>query len=62
MSKNAWDCTLELLVLMGNIDHTNELLSKTDNLTIRKILSDKIDAYETQLFELKNKLKKVTVI
>lgn len=62
MSKNAWECTLDALVIMGDIDYTNTLLSKTNDISTRKLLSDKIDNLERDLFELKGKLKDIDVI
>lgn len=62
MSKNAWDYTLEIISLLTDIDNNNELLSKTDAISQRSILSNKIDSLESKLFELRDKLKKVTVI
>ncbi len=61
MSKNAWDYTLEIIALLTDIDDINEQLSKTNNITERYILSSRIDSLESKLFELKDKLKKVTV-
>lgn len=61
MSKNAWDYTLEIIALLTDIDHNNELLSKTNNIDKRSILSSKIDSLESKLFEIKDKLKKVTI-
>lgn len=62
MSKNGWDCTLEILKIVTEIDSTNEELYKTDNLSRRRVLSDKIDVLEGNLFELKNKLKEIEII
>lgn len=62
MSRNGWDCTLEILRIITDIDNTNSELYKTNNLNRRQVLSDKIDVLESRLFELKNKLKKIDVI
>lgn len=62
MSKNAWDYTLEIITLLTDIDTNNELLSKTNNIKDRDLLSNKIDSLESKLFDLKDKLKKVTVL
>lgn len=62
MSKNAWDYTLEIITLLTDIDKNNELLSKTNNIKDRDLLSNKIDSLEIKLFDLKDKLKKVTVL
>lgn len=62
MSKNAWDYTLEIIALLTDIDNNNELLSKTDSISQRSILSNKIDSLESKLFEIRDKLKTVTVI
>lgn len=61
MSKNAWDYTLEIIALLTDIDNYNEQLSKINSITERYILSNRIDSLENKLFELKDKLKKVTV-
>lgn len=61
MSKNAWDYTLEIIALLTDIDNYNEQLSKINSITERYILSNRIDSLESKLFELKDKLKKVTV-
>jgi len=62
MSKNVWDCTLEILRIVTEIDSTNEELYKTDNVNRRRVLSDKIDVLESNFFELKNKLKEIEII
>lgn len=61
MNKNAWDYTLEIIALLTDIDDINEELSKTNNITERYVLSNRIDSLESKLFELKDKLKKVTI-
>lgn len=61
MSKNAWEYTLLILEILTDIDNANEDLSKTSNKEKRKVLSDKIDALESNLFELKNKLKNIDI-
>lgn len=62
MSKNAWDYTLEVIALMGDIDYANEMLSKTTNIKERKIISDRIDTLEGKFFDLKNKLKSIELL
>lgn len=62
MSKNAWDYTLEIITLLTDIDNNNEILSKTNNNKERELLSNRIDSLESKLFDLKDKLKKVTVL
>lgn len=61
MSKNAWEYTLLILKILTDIDDTNEALSKTNNKEKRKVLSNKIDSLEIQLFELKSKLKDIDI-
>lgn len=61
MSKNAWEYTLLILEILTDIDNANEDLSKTNNKEKRKLLSDKIDSLESNLFELKNKLKNIDI-
>ncbi|MPQ43124.1 hypothetical protein, partial [Clostridium tarantellae] len=60
--KNAWDYTLEVIALMGDIDYANEMLSKTTNIKERKIISDRIDTLEGKFFDLKNKLKSIELL
>lgn len=62
MSRNGWECTLEIIRIITDIDDANSELSGTDNLDRRKMLSDRIDALEGNLFELQNKLKKIDII
>lgn len=57
MSKSAWDYTLEILSLMGDIDYYNDLLSKNLNKKEREVYSKKVDALESKFFSLKEKLK-----
>ena len=58
MSKSAWDYTLEILSLMGDIDYYNDLLSKNLNKKEREVYSKKVDTLESKFFSLKEKLKK----
>ena len=44
MSKSAWDYTLEILSLMGDIDYYNDLLSKNLNKKEREVYSKKVDS------------------
>lgn len=62
MSKNGWDYTLEILRILTDIDNTNEELYKTNNSSRRKVLSDRIDVLESDLFDIKNKLKQIEII
>ena len=55
MSKSAWDYTLEVLSLMGDIDYYNDLLSKNLNRKDREIYSKKVDSLESKFFFLKEK-------
>ncbi|PWX09157.1 hypothetical protein CYK67_03135 [Clostridium perfringens] len=61
MSKSAWDYTLELLSLMGDIDYYNDLLSKNLNKNDREVYSKKVDSLESKLFSLKEKLKNTSI-
>ncbi|MCW5211243.1 hypothetical protein F1Z29_05260 [Clostridium perfringens] len=56
MSKSAWDYTLEILSLMGDIDYYNDLLSKNLNQEIRECILKKVDSLK-KFFSLKEKLK-----
>ncbi|MDZ5252542.1 hypothetical protein [Clostridium sp. LIBA-8841] len=62
MSKSAWDYTLEILSLMGDIDYYNDLLSKNLNPKDREIYSRKVDALESNLFTMKEKLKNTFIL
>ena len=53
MSKSAWDYTLEILSLMGDIDYYNDLLSKNLNKKEREVYSKKVDTLESKFFSLK---------
>ena len=61
MSKSAWDYTLEILSLMGDIDYYNDLLSKNLNKKDREVYSKKVDSLESNLFSLKEKLKNTSI-
>ncbi|EJT6169857.1 hypothetical protein JJB46_01940 [Clostridium perfringens] len=61
MSKSAWDYTLEVLSLMGDIDYYNDLLSKNLNRKDREIYSKKVDSLESKFFFLKEKLKNTSI-
>ncbi|BDU92465.1 hypothetical protein QTH34_06140 [Clostridium perfringens] len=61
MSKSAWDYTLEILSLMGDIDYYNDLLSKNLNKKEREVYSKKVDALESKFFSLKEKLKNISI-
>lgn len=62
MGKSAWEYTLEIISLATEIDELNSKLNKTDNLSERESISSKIDALESRLFEVKDKLKTVNII
>ena len=62
MGKSAWEYTLEIISLATDIDNLNSKLSVTDNTRERERLSSKIDNFESRLFEVKDKLKKVNII
>ena len=61
MSKSAWDYTLELLSLMGDIDYYNDLLSKNLNKKDREVYSKKVDSLESKFFSLNEKLKNTSI-
>ncbi|MCX0369410.1 hypothetical protein LIZ77_01295 [Clostridium perfringens] len=61
MSKSAWDYTLELLSLIGDIDYYNDLLSKNLNKKDREVYSKKVDSLESKFFSLKEKLKNTSI-
>ncbi|XZL26880.1 hypothetical protein ACSXAG_08385 [Clostridium perfringens] len=61
MSKSAWDYTLEILSLMGDIDYYNDLLSKNLNKKDREVYSKKVDSLESKFFSLKEKLKNISI-
>ncbi|EGS5729509.1 hypothetical protein [Clostridium perfringens] len=61
MSKSAWDYTLEILSLMGDIDYYNDLLSKNLNKKEREVYSKKVDSLESKFFSLKEKLKNISI-
>lgn len=62
MSNSAWNYTLELISLMGDIDYYNDLLNKNLNPKERDIYSKKVDILEIKFFEIKEKLKNTTMI
>ena len=62
MGKSAWEYTLENISLATEIDELNSKLNETDNLSERESISSKIDALESRLFEVKDKLKTVNII
>ena len=61
MSKSAWDYTLEILSLMGDIGYYNDLLSKNLNKKEREVYSKKIDSLESKFFSLQEKLKNTSI-
>ncbi|MGG5462235.1 hypothetical protein [Clostridium sp. B9] len=62
MSKTAWDYTLEIISLMGDIDYYNDILSKKLNPKDREVYSKKVDSLESKLFAMKEKLKNISLI
>lgn len=62
MGKSAWDYTLEIISIATDIDNLNSKLSVTDNIQERERLSSKIDSLESRLFEIKDKLKRLTIV
>ena len=62
MGKSAWEYTLEIISLATDIDTLNSKLNNTDNISERERLSSKIDALESRLFEVKDKLKNVNIV
>lgn len=61
MVKNAWEYTLEIISIAGDIDNLNDSLSKIDDVSERMILSSKVDALESKLFEIRDKLKSIKI-
>lgn len=61
MKKTAWDYVIEIIRITSDIDIANDLLSNSDDINERNILSQKIDLLENKLFELRDKLKKLTL-
>lgn len=62
MNKNAWEYTLEILSLMGDIDYYNDLLNKNLTPREREVYSKKIDSLECKFFSLKEKLKNTYIL
>lgn len=62
MGKSAWEYTLEIISLATDIDNLNNKLNATDNSPERERISSKIDALESRLFDIKDKLKEVNII
>ena len=59
MTKSAYDLTLKIISIMGDIDSLLDKKSKTSNIADRERLDKEIDRKEVELFDLKNILKKV---
>ena len=59
MTKSAYDLTLKIISIMGDIDSLLDEKSKTSNIADRERLDKEIDRKEVELFDLKNILKKV---
>lgn len=59
MKTSAYDLTLKIISIMGDIDSLLDEKSKTSNIADRERLDKEIDRKEVELFDLKNILKKV---
>ena len=59
MKTSAYDLTLKIISIMGDIDSLLDKKSKTSNIADRERLDKEIDRKEVELFDLKNILKKV---
>lgn len=58
---NGWQATVKCIQIMTERDELNYELNKTALKTTRERLSKRIDSLDAELFELKNKLKNLTV-
>ena len=61
MAKSAWDYTLDFIKVATDIDYYNDELGKCKNSSDRIILSAKVDALESKLFDIRNVLKKANI-
>ena len=59
MKTSAYDLTLKIISIMGDIDSLLDEKSKTSNIADRERLDKEIDRKEVELFDLKNILKKL---
>lgn len=59
MKTSAYDLTLKIISIMGDIDSLLDEKSKTSNISDRERLDKEIDRKEVELFDLKNILKKL---
>ena len=59
MKTSAYDLTLKIISIMGDIDSLLDEKSKTYDISDRERLDKEIDRKEAELFDLKNILKKV---
>ena len=62
MKTSAYDLTLKIISIMGDIDALLDEKSKTYDISDRERLDKEIDRKEAELFDLKNILKKAGVV
>lgn len=58
---NGWQATVKCIQIMTERDELSDKLSKTALKTRREQLSKRIDSLDAELFELKGKLKKISI-
>jgi hypothetical protein len=59
--KTAYDLYQRLIELIADIEQTLDEKSKVTNTRISKSLDEKIDLFEVEMREIKNKLKNIRV-
>ncbi|MDR3593609.1 hypothetical protein [Clostridium sp.] len=59
--KTAYDLFKRLLEVMADIDRNIDSKSKTSNIETQKMLDKKLDILETEMFEIRNKLKNINL-
>jgi hypothetical protein len=59
--KTAYDLFKRLLEVMADIDRNIDSKSKTSNIETQKMLDKKLDILETEMFEIRNKLKSINL-
>lgn len=59
---NAWEISLKIISLMGDIDTLVDQKSKECRPDVDMLLSRQIDDKELEMFELKNKLKNINIL
>lgn len=57
--KTAYDLFKKLLEVMADIDRNLDMKSKADSIETIEMLDKKIDILESEMFELRNKLKSI---